>query len=90
MVQAASGRQVKPAVQNAARSKKNRHARSATVGDRFRSLRRGSSVVPQIRLAGQWLADAGFNIGDRLTVHVHHQQLQIFHATAAQSKSTFG
>ena len=51
--------------------------RLATVGERYRPLRRGGSVVPMIRLAGQWLSGAGFNIGDRLIVEVSDHELYI-------------
>jgi hypothetical protein len=64
------------------------YRRSATVGERFRALRQGSSVVPQIRLAGHWLADAGFNVGDRLIVEVAHQELSI--TRMSEPEHTFG
>lgn len=34
-------------------------------------------TTPQLRLRGQWLAEAGFHIGDRLTVAVSQGQLVI-------------
>lgn len=74
MVQAACGRKVKAGLRTGA---PHRLTRSATVGDRLRPSRHGSSIVPQIRLTGQWLAEAGFNIGDKLTVQVNHQQIYI-------------
>ena len=55
--------------------------RTVTVGERFRLFRHRSSVVPQIRLAGLWLADAGFNIGDKLNVEVDHQEIYITRAS---------
>jgi Toxin SymE, type I toxin-antitoxin system len=55
--------------------------RTATVGERFRQFRRRNSVVPQIRLAGLWLTDAGFNIGDKLNVKVDQQEIYITRAS---------
>ena len=52
-------------------------SRSASVGERYRTLRKGDSLGPQIRLAGRWLADAGFKIGDRLVIEVSHHELCI-------------
>src|SRR5438132_458274 len=52
-------------------------ARSATVSERYRPSRHGGSVVPMIRLAGQWLSDAGFNVGDRLIIKVSRHELYI-------------
>lgn len=51
--------------------------RAITVGELYRTNRRHESVVPQIRLSGRWLADAGFNIGDVVTVEVGDQELYV-------------
>ena len=40
-------------------------------------LRRPASRVPFIRLAGQWLGDAGFNEGDTLTIQVTRGEIRL-------------
>jgi len=37
----------------------------------------GDRVIPWIRLRGQWLARAGFAVGERLTVRVYRKRLVI-------------
>ena len=38
---------------------------------------RGGYLVPRIRISGKWLGEAGFNIGDELTMNVEHGRLTI-------------
>lgn len=54
--------------------------RFATVGERYRQLSRGDSLVPQIRLAGNWLSAVGFKIGDRLRIEILDQEIRIIRA----------
>lgn len=54
-----------------------RRKRTLKVCEQFRTTRGGDRVVPQIRLCGKWLADAGFQIGDSVLVVVGDHELYI-------------
>jgi len=44
-----------------------------------------------IRIAGQWLSDAGFKVGDRLIIEVSRYELYITRSvTKGGNESTFG
>ena len=50
-------------------------------------LRRPASRVPFIRLAGQWLAAAGFNEGDSLTVQVTSGEIRLIKQESAAASN---
>ena len=57
-----------------------RKQRSLTIGETADAylLRRGRATSrPAIRLRGQWLAQAGFEAGQKVTVHVEDGQIVI-------------
>jgi toxic protein SymE len=51
--------------------------RRVKVGERFRTGRSRDRIVPEIRLSGRWLADAGFKIGDSVSIEVGNHELYI-------------
>jgi hypothetical protein len=46
-----------------------------TVSRRFRQNRRTNSHVPFIRIAGNWLEQAGFSIAGKVQAQVSHGQI---------------
>ena len=58
--------------------------RIATIGRRMLTSPAKAKVVPSIRLTGQWMADAGFSIGDKVEVHVSHEKLTIIKSKPQQ------
>lgn len=51
--------------------------RKLTVSTLFRPLKWSTQLVPFLRLSGNWLAIAGFNPGDKVTVRVENGALVI-------------
>lgn len=36
-----------------------------------------TSIEPKIIISGKWLAEAGFKFGDKITININHQNLNI-------------
>lgn len=51
--------------------------RTLTISKLFRPLKWRTQFVPWIRLSGNWLAMAGFNPGEKVTVRVENGSLII-------------
>jgi len=55
------------------------HSRRLTISTkhrrRYKSLR--YQIVPELRLCGDWLAEAGFGTGDTVQVEVYKKELRI-------------
>lgn len=51
--------------------------RTLTVSKLFRPLKWNTQFVPFIRLGGNWLTQAGFNPGEKVTVRVENGALII-------------
>jgi len=61
------------------KEKKPRDSRRLTISTkhrrRYKSLR--YQTVPELRLCGDWLAEAGFGTGDKVQVEVYKNELRI-------------
>jgi hypothetical protein len=64
-----------------------RKERRLTVLNRYRG---GDSAVPDIRLSGRWLAEAGFAPGSRLAVSIKRQGELVVTVTAPPGQLRHG
>lgn len=63
-------------------SKKNKHpktphARNLKIQPKYRINRWSTSMVPEIKLCGNWLEKLGFNVDSRVTIHTSKELIII-------------